>query len=370
MKSTNGQKILIAFFLVIILAPNVFWLFFKDYFDTANYENRSKLEKPSIELAHLPDFPEQYEDYYNDSLPFRNQLIKLNSKIEYYIFKNSSHEDVIVGKNGWLFYNKKADGDPVATYKGLVLFTEEELEQIAGNLEKSEKKLADMGCEFVLYIAPNKERVYYEEMPDYYGMPAEYYKVGQLVEYLEEHTDIRIVYPYHELMEAKSNFSDLDLYHRVDTHWNSAGGYIGGTVLLHELGIDMPAIGDDSLSIQPVSNQFADLANYLNLGSELNTEKDYSITGYESHNPVTVKDEFFGEWSFKCDATADSRKLLMARDSFCTAMITVIASQFRESCMIHHDGFSDDMIEKYEPDIFVYELVERNIPLLSAFCFE
>ena len=89
-----------------------------------------------------------------------------------------------MGKDGWLFYNNQNDGDPLAQYKGKCLFSNEELELIADNLSVTQVNLAKEGREFVLFIAPNKERVYSEYMPEYYGEPAEIYAALQVITYL------------------------------------------------------------------------------------------------------------------------------------------------------------------------------------------
>ena len=75
------------------------------------------------------------------------------------------------------------------------LFTDEQLKTIADNLMSSKKVLENMGIEFILYIAPNKETIYKKEIPDYYELKSKTTCTDQLIKYLKENTDIRIVYP-------------------------------------------------------------------------------------------------------------------------------------------------------------------------------
>ena len=65
---------------------------------------------------------------------------------------------------------------------------------------------------------------------------------------MRENTDLRVVYPYEELIESKDKL-DNNIYYLTDTHWNFVGGYIGSVELLKELGIDMPSVDDDAISI-------------------------------------------------------------------------------------------------------------------------
>ena len=53
----------------------------------------------------------------------------------------------------------------------------------------------------------------------------------QIVEYLKTNTDIRVVYPYEELMRFKEKYPDEPLYYHLDTHWNELGAYIGAKAL-------------------------------------------------------------------------------------------------------------------------------------------
>lgn len=62
------------------------------------------------------------------------------------------------------------------------------------------------GKEFVIFIAPNKERIYYEYMPAQYGLPADNYGALQIYNYLKSNTDLKVVYPYAEIMDAKQKY--------------------------------------------------------------------------------------------------------------------------------------------------------------------
>ena len=92
----------IAFAFIIFCIP-VIWMIAGKYMDDENYENRSIAERPVFSLDTIEDYPAAYETYYNDHLPFRNQLIQLNSRIEYYIFQHSSNQSVIKGKESFVF---------------------------------------------------------------------------------------------------------------------------------------------------------------------------------------------------------------------------------------------------------------------------
>lgn len=297
MREDIRQKVWIITFFLLICGVHLLWLAVGNHMDAENYENRESAERPVFSIHKIEEFPSAYEAYYNDHLPFRNGLIRLNSEIEYYIFQSSSNQNVIKGKDGWLFYNSSVDDNPVETYKGMNLFTEEELVRIKDNLLHTNSVLEERGIEFVLFIAPNKERVYAEKMPDYYGAPAEWYRTRQLITYLEENTDIRIVYPYEKLQEAKEKYQK-QLYYRLDTHWNYGGGYIGSCALAEELGVSMTPL--EELTVTETEPTICDLADMINMRKQLNTDRDFILAGYDAYHLATEKHDLMGEYIYHC----------------------------------------------------------------------
>lgn len=226
-------------------------------------------------------------------------------------------------------------------------------------------------CDFVLFIAPNKERIYSEYMPAKYGEPAKVYAVLQLIEYLRKHTDIKVVYPYDELMSAKHSMDNCILYHKTDTHWNELGAYIGTSELLKELGIRIPDLCSKEISISETGDTPGDLANMLNLGSFAEPGIKYSVTGYDNYSVKKIEDNFFGVKKYKNEG-ADTRKIFVHRDSFGSGLMAeIIGSQFEESYLVHSRSYTgSEMLREQQPDVFVYETVERYIDGLLEFVYE
>jgi hypothetical protein len=353
---------MIAAFIAVICCPYLWWGLLHNVVDSANHENRKLAERPHFDKNNYAVYPKEYESYFNDRIPFRNYLVALNNGIDYFLFGVSSTPTVVIGKDGWLFYKKVADGDQIGCYQGTNLYSEEDLKELVQNCLAMQAFLKKKGKEFVIFIAPNKTRIYSEKMPEQYGKPAEQYRAKQVVEYLKENTDIRVVYPYDELMKAKE-ILDEDLYYKTDTHWNLIGGYIGASALLAELGIDMPDITSKEISITQNGDGECGLAGALNLATALKS-LNYEVNGYEKHNLQKVYD--LKAWVFQAEE-ADKRKIYVLRDSFGTAMAQVISSQFNDSYWQHRNDYTYDDFAQQNPDIFVYETVERYVDSLRTF---
>ena len=359
-----GPRIIYAVFLLMICGCWILWFFLARFTDLEKYENRSLHSLPQLtSIRDYLEFPAEFEEFFNDRIPFRNNLITMNRAIDYYGFGRIRHDRVTDGKDGWLFYCDRNDGDPIACYQGTNLLMDVHLEEIAENCIRQRDYLASQGIEFVIFVAPNKERIYSDKMSDKYGPPAETYRALQIVNYLRENTDIRVVYPYEELMAAKAEIGE-EIYYKTDTHWNYIGGYVGSCALLRELGIEMPEISSGQISISYTGERTGDLASNLGLGALLKSA-EYTVEGYDTHQAESqgnIRDVYY----YKAK-NADPRKFYAVRDSFFVSMLPYISSQFNESYTRFHTSYNYEDFAAQHPDIFVYETVERYIEDLIRF---
>jgi hypothetical protein len=360
MKLSKLEILYIITFLVLTGVAYPSWQLIWSYRSSRNPEKENLSPRPELSAKNIKDFPKSYESFLNDRLPYRDQLVSLNSAKDYYLFRSPSSDKVAIEKKGWLYYVNQEDGDPVSNYEGRDLLTEAQLKQIAENLETAQNYFKERDIEFVLFIAPNKERVCYDNLPDYFGRPAENYGTQQIVDYLRRNTDIEVVYPIDELMEARKKLGrEVNLYHPTDAHWNDLGAYIGTTALLKQLGINLPSYDSSKVTITKSKDTPGDCAGILNLTTMIDPGDNYSVQGYTGNDMVTDEWDYFKIFRYHTHY-ADTRKIMIRRDSFCSAMAPVIGSQFRESVMVHNFAdYSRDMVDREKPDIYVLETVER-----------
>lgn len=371
-RDLTGKPVQILYIVLmagLLLLPVAFFSLVKGHVDTENYEQRTLSPLPYSQEAKeagmvttLETFPTQFEAWFNDHLPFRNQLLTLYGEAEYRVLKTSSSESVIVGKDGWLFYKgaQVADEDPIGDYMGTDLFTEEELQKIAANFTQARDELAARGTDFVIYIAPNKERVYSEYMPDMYGEPAEYGRMQQVVDYLTQNTDLKVVCGYEDLMAFREANPETDLYYKYDTHWNNLGAYIGAEKLVQALGFDFTPL--ENVDVEDRHTGSYDLARLIHLGNVLNDCPNYVLTGYTPHPMETSQEQGGKVFRFRTtDGTAPGGKLFVIGDSFSTMMSPYLACHYQSGYMTFYYNYSHGQLLREEPDAVVYETVERYI---------
>ena len=356
-------------FALMLLGPGAVYLFARPYLNTENTENRQLAAMPSLSFDgvkgladSLKAFPDLFDSFYNDHVPFRSQLIELNSILSVELFEDSASDSVVLGKDNWLFYT---DEESIEDYKGTNLYTQEELDLIRDNCLASKAYLEKRGIEFVVLIPSNKEDIYSEYLPDHITKRGELTRARQVVDCLRE-AGIRVVYPRDELLEYKDAY---DLYWHYDTHWNNLGAYIGAKALLAELGIQVPEV--EELTLENSTFSGYDLAGMMNLKSYYENrypaDVNYVVSGYPTNNMTVVQADDATELIYRSDAP-DARRLFMVRDSFAGSMAPVLASNFSYTYMPHWNGcFEQSMIDEQQPDIFVYEVVERRLDILLSF---
>ena len=362
----NKFGVILILFLCFLIMPNIIYKIFYDSFDHANYENRTLASKPILVLTNINEYPKKYEEYFNDYLPFRNELVKLKNLNDIRIFKNIVLDRVLLGKAKWLFikYNNLTE-----KYIGIeeYNFTEKELEKAKNNLIHFRDELKKKNIDFIFMVCPDKPFIYFKYMPDYIKRKSIKSGTDIFVEYIKNNTDIKVVYPKSELLKYKDKYQ---LYYKYDTHWNNLGAYIGYSELMKSLNIHVDNI--DNVNIKSLSANerfnfdiyhYNDLANLLGLSKikYYNNDKAYIISNYIIKNYETNYYISSENFSFNSKSYKSKNNIMIIIDSFGLNMIDYIATGFKQSEFIHIDSFKNENITEYKPDIVVFESAEKYL---------
>lgn len=344
------QKMYLALFIILICLPRFLCLIFEKYIDSANYENRIPAEKPAFHIDTFKDYPSEYEAYFNDNLPFRNVLISLNSWVNYCVFKSSSSERVILGKNKWLFYGDTNDGNSIADYEGTNAFSDEEIQAMKDVCRSTQNRLEEMGIQLAIVIPPNKERVYSEYMPDCYTFK-ESSRTDLMIEELKNE-DIHVIDLKNDLLNRKS---DYPLYYPYDTHWNQLGAYVGACSILNSWGYPTEDLSE--LTILSAAKRGGDLANMLNLSNLVFDDgAEYSIQESYSGDGTQLSDGFL---YFKNPDAPIAKTVFLLGDSFREAMKPALCKYFSDVYIVPRGSYTYTMLEQAGPDYMIVEYVER-----------
>lgn len=355
------KKILIAVFMLLLIMPSIVWGISGGE-DTTNLENRKLADKPTINnIDDLFDITFNYQNYFEDHTPFKADVVRYTNYINVKLFNVIDSNDIILGKNSWLFYKGAGtDVNTISDYIGLERFSSDELEEVARDCEEVSAKLEEKGIEFSIMVCPNKEHIYYDYLGGEITRVNDVSKAEQLIAYMQENTDVNVIYPIDDLLAYKSRYQ---VYYKYDTHWNLLGGFIGTRNILQNYGIEEDSI--DNYKVIDSSSISGDLAGMLNMEDYFDDDKYFRLDGYK--DDITVSEEEpYTEVNVYTSNALDERTIMIVRDSFGEALMEYIPKNFQKVIFIYKGRFKKEYIDEYKPDIVIYESVERLIDSLFS----
>lgn len=311
------------------------------------------------------DFNREFESWLNDRYRGRDEFIGIYSRLNSIISREKENSQAFEGKEGWLFYKGEHS---VGNFQNASLFTEQQLLMVANNLENLQEHLAkNGGGKLYVLILPDKNRVYGEYYPDSIKKMAQKGRGEQTYQFLYNKGTIDVIYPLNELLaEKKKNL----LYYKNDTHWNPLGAFIAYRQLITVIKKDFSEIHALSLDdfetvIQP--HLRGDLSDMLDMSGDSYSKPTYLEFKLKSKPSFSyIKND-----DYKGVVTKSNRNLpktLVFRDSFFNNMIPYTSETLGDSEYIYISSCSFDeklkKIEEYKPQILIFEVVERSLPIL------
>ena len=217
--------------------------------------------------------------------------------------KTSPEKKVILGKDGWLFYdtdNYLGDGITIKDYRGLAPFSDKELIQIKNELERRRDTLAKSGIQYVVAVAPNKNTIYSDYLPDYITKITPETRLDQLTKYMRQNSTVKVVDPRWVLHEGRTTYPT---YYMNNSHWNDYGALLAYGEIMKEVesqrkGIKIYGVQDFDLFLEArergdIGDMLAigDILGDVNVGLRVRGQVDKHIIG----KLVFVHDSF-GDW--------------------------------------------------------------------------
>lgn len=323
---------------MLICFPYIIFFIFGKYEKAYVNDNRKLQEKPMLVNDGIEDYIVKYEKYVDDHAPFRSTFISTKSKIEFLLFGISPTEMVTIGRNDILFFEGS-----MSNYKNYTVYTEEELEEVKEAVLKTQAFFDENGIDFYIFIPPNKALIYDYLVPNYENKQYEQPPNVQVVNYLKENTNVKIIYPVEEMHKFAEENPDLELFYLYDTHWNNMGAYVGGLELFKAMGIEKLSVEDIGYEVVDATYKDYDLARMMGLNDILNEDIDYIIEP-QGENVVYLSDKH------TINDSGNGLKVMMNRDSFTIALLPYLANEFTE--VNAESGFHREDIIREKPDIY------------------
>jgi hypothetical protein len=373
MKKLNA--IFTGIFLLIITLP---FLFMDRKTTVAEKENRTLAAFPRIVTSdgridneHIAAFPRMADDYINDRFGFRNTFTALAAAVNK--MSKTINGYVVIGKNGWLFYSRYEDGNNIADFFKLNLFTQAEVNQFIENIDRRRQWCENNDIKFIFLIAPNKHTVYPEYYP--FARPQGITRTEQIMAALPDRLKDTVMYPLDILLKHKSG--QTPLYFETDTHWNIAGAYRAYEILFEHIKqlfpqTAFPAINFVSEISHDASGDMVTMSGFSSYGKR--TVPDMRpVEGWEQYYRYTKNEGKGGQYGIVTENTdAALPRAVIFRDSFFSALEPFTSTLF-SSAEYHWRWFTGQeaqAILQNKPDIIIWEIVERRMEGVPSFRWE
>ncbi|MBA3240434.1 MAG: hypothetical protein H0T60_04330 [Acidobacteria bacterium] len=221
-------------------------------------------------------------------------------------------------------------------------------------------------------LVPEKQTVYPEYMPDELVRVRRESRQDQLLGYLRQHSDLRILDLRPALSEAKAKNR---IYHRTDTHWNDVGAFTAYQAIVRALGEDFPEMQPlpaTEFEVVPSRTHAGDLAVMLGLHAtlteeELNLRPRAPLQARLADGSAVSKSTVGNPGQYVSERKGEGLpRLVMLSDSFATVFIPFLAEHFSRGVYRWDiktspsiDAERSALIEAERPNIVILEMVER-----------
>lgn len=338
-----------------------------DKSDASSRENRRLKRFPGGGLA-VSEGPsawcKQFEAAFADRFFCRYWLMDVHSAIVDF-FDDRGNAKVHVGRDGWLFLKPTLNDFSNAAQ----MYDQRTMERIFSYLDSIGDYAKRNGKKFVFFIAPDKCRVYPEQVRFLKKIrPDSESRTERLVAYLRERCDFPVIYPREEMARLKDS-CDFSVYRKQDTHWTYEGAY--------NVGYKSICSAIDKKELQSASEQFDgikwksdvdlhDLANMLGRCAHMRQDcmyrrPDWGKDGVKIMRANTEKGDV--ETKVTTISLENGLKLYCLRDSFCEFMIPFFARVFSR-CVFRHQRkgiVGEDLEYIRDCDVILLEIVERDL---------
>lgn len=297
-------------------------------------------------------FPREVEAAVQDRLRFRQEARNAWAAINYRLFHESVEPRVIVGRDGWLFYNSRAD--PVAGREDTVAdalearpVQDRSIAELVAKQQRRAQWLAERGGRYLFVAVPDKSSVYHEHGPDWFakrgpGRPLRQFDRIWATQPDGERTWVNLE---PALLAAKGV---TNLYYTTDTHWNQVGALMGAREIVRRLQVDYPDL------LMPAWDHFTTTWHHwggLDLGRMLGPNEML----HELHPVLVARPDL------PLSDTQRKLKVLIYHDSFGDVLKAVWPAYFPNTEFRLYQRFDRAEIEALHPDIVLTVIVERSL---------
>ncbi|WP_026509083.1 alginate O-acetyltransferase AlgX-related protein [Butyrivibrio sp. LC3010] len=364
MSSKILKKIYICGFAIMLLLPLIF--INRDENAISEQENRTLSGFPKLRKdgGFNKELPTDIENYLNDRLGFRDQIISLNALMQYHVFgRMENGKRYRLGPDGEF---NIIENDMVETYQHFNLFSDEELDRIAWDFQTVSDYLKDRDCEFYYMQCWDKQTIYPEYFPTSVNQYGDYSRTDQFLETLETRTDVPVISLKEDFITNKGNYEVYSKY-GDPVHWTQRGAFIGYTKVMEKLNenrtdkFSILTEPDFDITMTDQGMSFYGGVRRENISEDFKRKATHAVMD-EDYDEEHEEFEGLKTYHFVNDNAGNDCKVMIVGNSFIVNFLKEdFAESFGETLVVWNDLGKkfDSWVECYDPDIVIFEMVER-----------
>ena len=325
--------------------------------------NRTSGAVSEQENRYLASFPEPFsrsgfEDWIGDNIGLRSTFVSTYANIMYHVFGLSPSEKYSVGKDGWIFYTgdnnlRIADG----TYP----LYQDDIDSIIEGQKEVSDYLKSRGCRYYLILPPSKVSIYPEKLKGNYTIVRTPDDI--LEQAITDNTDVQVINLKQTLLDSKRN---EQVFCKTDSHWNQLGAY-AAYQKIHSVVSPDEKEAEVTTYDTVFDGEFSRMMGILKFMVEEKTVN----TRIRDQSAVQIKYDPEKSIYVYHNDRGNGQTCVMFGDSLFGAewnMKELLAEDFSDFIFVWQYDFDTDIIDKYEPDIVLYDMGERFVNALGDHC--
>jgi len=274
-------------------------------------------------------------------------------------FLNSSTVFPLIGGNDTLFLAGDSNSG-LRQHYGFLRHNKIQEQHLRTMLEGRKEFLSKKNIKTINLVAPDKQTVYYDRLPlpiqaDHQRPSARFMKISAEI-------GIKTCFPITTLIQQKE--AGHEVYDKGDSHWNAHGAFYAYKSLIDQINVEcneqLETIELEDISFYSVKAP-GDLGEKTSPirsfdGTRMTLNQPMSELIFDSSRNTTLHN--IGTLKIYTNQSKQ-KKLIMFGDSFNTMILPFLAESFGTVIFLHSANFDFNLIAAEQPDIVIYQSVER-----------
>jgi hypothetical protein len=315
-------------------------------------------------IRSLIAFPARLNGYMNDHFAFRDVLVGCRAWVSIRMLKTSPISSMLIGRDGWFFWNKHMLSED---FRGQHPMSASDMAIFLEGMRSKEEWLAERGIRYLLVIAPEKQTIYPEYLPEYLQQNKGRTRFDQI------RASIAKGYPgldplvFLDLKDALlKQKKQHQIYYRTDTHWNFRGGLLCYEEMAKRLSSWFPDINPKPRwffqELVIPDEEGGDLLQQVNAHGFFREDRpifhpQYVCAGRWPLETINASIPAFG---MGCEE--EHHKAIVFRDSYFNYVLPFLSEHFNEIIYVwngYDQTIVEQMIDTLHPDVVIEEFLER-----------